>query len=121
METVLVFGSSGNIGVSTIIAALHSGRKVLAVVRNKAAEDKIAGHVGTRDGITFAHAEVTDEQSVKKVVDRVRAGELPAFQHVYSAGTYICIRAYLSSLTFFCSGHLGTGWAYAHPRHRDLP
>lgn len=88
METVLVVGASGNIGVSVIIAALRSGRRVLAIVRNSAAEQKIVQHVGTKDGITFVEAQVTDESSVQKVVDRVKAGELPDFQHVYSAGEY---------------------------------
>ncbi|QYS93041.1 hypothetical protein H0G86_000429 [Trichoderma simmonsii] len=85
METVLVVGASGNIGVSVIIAALRSGRRVLAIVRSSAAEKKIVQHVGTKDGITFVKAQVTDENSVQKVVDRVKAGELPDFQHVYSA------------------------------------
>ncbi|KAL7948024.1 hypothetical protein V8C42DRAFT_316435 [Trichoderma barbatum] len=85
METVLVVGASGNIGVSVIIAALRSGRQVLAIVRNNAAKQKIIQHVGSKDGITFVEAQVTDESSVQKVVDRVKAGVLPAFQHVYSA------------------------------------
>lgn len=88
METVLVVGASGNIGVSVITAALRSGRRVLAIVRSNAAEQKIVQHVGTKDGITFVEAQVTDEKSVQKVVDRVKAGELPDFQHVYSAGVY---------------------------------
>ncbi|PNP52417.1 hypothetical protein THARTR1_07021 [Trichoderma harzianum] len=88
METVLVVGASGNIGVSVIIAALRSGRRVLAIVRNNAAEQKIIQHVGTKDGITFVEAQVTDEKSVQKVVDRVKAGQLPDFQHVYSAGWF---------------------------------
>ncbi|KKP02143.1 hypothetical protein THAR02_05774 [Trichoderma harzianum] len=85
METVLVVGASGNIGVSVIIAALRSGRRVLAIVRNSAAEQKIVKHVGTKDGITFVEAQVIDESSVQRVVDRVKAGELPDFQHVSSA------------------------------------
>lgn len=88
METVLVVGASGDIGVSVIIAALRSGRQVLAIVRNNAAEQKIIQHVGTTEGIIFVEAQVTDENNVQKVVDRVRAGELPVFQHVYSAGKY---------------------------------
>ncbi|KAL7961888.1 hypothetical protein V8C34DRAFT_311743 [Trichoderma compactum] len=78
METVLVVGASGNIGVSVIIAALRSGCRALAIVRNNAAEQKIIQHVGTKDRMTFR----------SKVVDRVKAGELPDFQHVYSAGGY---------------------------------
>ena len=86
METVLVVGASGNIGVSVIIAALRSHRSVLAIVRNKASADKIFQHVGTKEGITFVEADVTSENGVQKVVAQVQAGTLPAFQHVYSTG-----------------------------------
>ena len=87
METVLVVGASGNIGVSVITAALRSQRNVLAIVRNEASADKIFQHVGRKDGITIVKADVTSEDGIQKVVDRVRAGNLPAFQHVYAAGT----------------------------------
>jgi NAD(P)-dependent dehydrogenase (short-subunit alcohol dehydrogenase family) len=87
METVLVVGASGNIGVSVITAALRSQRNVLAIVRNEASADKILQHVGRKDGITIVKADVTSEDDIQKVVDRVRAGNLPAFQHVYAAGT----------------------------------
>lgn len=87
METVLVVGASGNIGVSVIIAALRSGRQVLAIVRNKAAEDRLFQHVGTKEGITTVEADVATEDGVQTVVEQVKGGKLPAFQHVYSAGT----------------------------------
>lgn len=86
METVLVVGASGKIGVSVIIAALRTKKNVLAVVRNQASADKIFQHVGTKDGITTVVADITTEDSIQKVVDRVKAGELPPFQHVYAAG-----------------------------------
>jgi len=35
METVLVVGATGNIGVSAVTAALRSKRNVLAIVRNQ--------------------------------------------------------------------------------------
>jgi NAD(P)-dependent dehydrogenase (short-subunit alcohol dehydrogenase family) len=89
METVLVVGASGNIGVSVIIAALRSKRNVLAVVRNQAASQKIFQHVGRKDGITVAEADVTKDDGVQGVVDQVKAGKLPAFQHVYSAGLFL--------------------------------
>ena len=89
METVLVVGATGNIGVSVVIAALRSNRNVLAVVRNKASEAKMFQHVGTKSGITVVEADVTSEGGIQKVVDQVKAGELPAFKHVYSAGTYL--------------------------------
>jgi NAD(P)-dependent dehydrogenase (short-subunit alcohol dehydrogenase family) len=86
METVLIIGATGNIGVSAVKGALHSGRNVLAIVRNQASADKLVRHVGSAEGITFAEASVTADDGVQSVVDRVRAGELPAFQHVYSCG-----------------------------------
>jgi len=85
METVLVVGATGNVGVSVITAALRSQRNVLAIVRDKAAGEKIFQHVGTKSGITIVEVDVTSEDGVEKVVKRVKAGNLPAFQHVYSA------------------------------------
>jgi NAD(P)-dependent dehydrogenase (short-subunit alcohol dehydrogenase family) len=93
METVLVVGASGNIGVSTIIAALRSGRNVLAVVRNKAAKEKITKNVPDVSKVTFVEADVVNENGVQGVVDQVKAGELPAFQHVYGAGAQRLISA----------------------------
>jgi coenzyme F420-reducing hydrogenase delta subunit len=89
METILVVGASGRIGVSVIIAALRSQRNVVAIVRNKTAAEKIFHHVGTKRGITVVEADVTSENGVEKVMDQVRTGNLPPFQHVYSAGTYL--------------------------------
>lgn len=93
METVLVIGATGNIGVSAVKGALNSGRNVLAIVRNQASADKLVRHVGSAERITFAEASVTADDGVQSVVDRVRAGELPAFQHVYSCvgGEYITL------------------------------
>ncbi|KAL2023321.1 hypothetical protein VTK56DRAFT_3059 [Thermocarpiscus australiensis] len=84
METVLVVGSTGNIGVSAVKAALRSNRKVLAVVRNQDSANKLIKHVGSPEGITFAEADVLSDTGVKGVVDQVRAGRLPSFQHVYA-------------------------------------
>ena len=88
METVLIVGSSGNVGVSAVIGALRSGRNVLAIVRNRASADKLLKHVGDigKKEITIAEADVTSEDGVQKVVDQVRLRKLPAFQHVYSTG-----------------------------------
>ena len=86
METVLVVGATGNIGVSAVKAALRSKRNVLAIVRNQASADKLVKHVGSSDGIIFAEASVISDTGVKSVVDQVRAGKLPAFQHVFSCG-----------------------------------
>lgn len=86
METVLVVGSTGNIGVSAVIGALRSQRAVLAIVRNQASAEKLYKHVGTRDGITTVESDITSEHGVQRVVDQVKAGILPAFQHVYAAG-----------------------------------
>ncbi|KAI7211767.1 hypothetical protein KC333_g7491 [Hortaea werneckii] len=84
-ESVLVVGSTGHIGISAVIAALRSKRNVLAVVRNASAAQKLFHHVGTSDGITTVEADAVSEHGVQSVVDRVEKGELPAFQHVYSA------------------------------------
>lgn len=86
METVLVVGASGNVGVAATAAALRTGRKVLAIVRNQDSAEKLFKHVGTRDGITIAEADLLSEDGVKGVVDQVKAGKLPDFQHVYGAG-----------------------------------
>ncbi|TKA44803.1 hypothetical protein B0A55_13564, partial [Friedmanniomyces simplex] len=83
-ETVLVVGATGNVGVSAVIGSLRSGRGVLAVVRNQASADKLFKHVGSKEGITTVEADVTSESGVQGVVDQVKAGRLPAFQHVYS-------------------------------------
>ena len=86
METVLVVGATGNIGASAVKGALSSGRKVLAIVRNQASADKLIRHVGSSDGISFVEANVLSDSGVKGVVDQVRNGKLPAFQHVYACG-----------------------------------
>jgi short-subunit dehydrogenase len=88
METVLVVGATGNIGVAAILAALRSNRNVLAIVRNQASAAKLFQHVGTQEGITIVEADIMSEHGVQSVVDKVRAGKLPAFQHVYAAGEY---------------------------------
>ncbi|KAF4890768.1 hypothetical protein K4K60_007716 [Colletotrichum sp. SAR11_57] len=84
-ETVLVFGASGNIGVSAVIGALQAKRKVIAVVRNQTSAEKIFDYVETRDGISIAEADITSEDSVRGIVDQVRAGKLPPFQHVFAS------------------------------------
>ncbi|KAJ5832448.1 Short-chain dehydrogenase/reductase SDR [Penicillium riverlandense] len=85
METVLVVGATGNIGVSAVMAALRSKRNVLAIVRNQTSADKLVKYIGSSKGITFAEANVLSDTGVKGVVDQVRAGKLPAFQHVFSS------------------------------------
>ena len=88
-STVLIAGATGNIGVAATKAALNTGRNVLAIVRNPSSKAKLFEHVGTSDGITTVEADVASENGLQSVVDRVRKGELPAFQHVYSA-SQIC-------------------------------
>lgn len=88
METVLVVGSTGNIGTAAVIGALRSGRNVLAIVRNQNSADKLVKSVGKADGITFAYADVASTTGIKSVVEQVRAGKLPAFQHVWSTGMF---------------------------------
>lgn len=87
METVLIVGATGNIGVAAVKAVLQTGRHVLAVVRNQASEAKLFHHVGTKQGITTVIADICSEKGVQSVVDQVKAGKLPAFQHVYAAGS----------------------------------
>ncbi|KAF2829821.1 NAD(P)-binding protein [Ophiobolus disseminans] len=84
METVLVVGATGNIGVSAVSAVLRSKRNVLAIVRNQSSADKLVKYIGSSKGITFAEADVSSDTAVKGVVDQVRAGKLPAFHHVYT-------------------------------------
>lgn len=90
--TVLAVGATGNIGVAAIIGALRSKYNVLAVVRNQSSADKLFEHVGTKDGITTVEADITSENGVQSVVDKVKAGSLPAFQHVHSCGTTMVLR-----------------------------
>ncbi|GAM40894.1 hypothetical protein TCE0_041f13600 [Talaromyces pinophilus] len=85
METVLIVGATGNIGVSAVKAVLQTGRHVLAAVRNQASAEKLFHHVGTKEGITTVEADVCSEDGVQGIVDSVKAGKLPAFQHVYAA------------------------------------
>ncbi|KAK3676628.1 hypothetical protein LTR78_003402 [Recurvomyces mirabilis] len=84
-ETILVVGSTGNIGFSAITAALRSKRNVLAVVRSQSSADKLVKYIGSDKGITIAEADVTSDTGVKGVVEKVRAGKLPAFQHVWTS------------------------------------
>ncbi|TFA98990.1 hypothetical protein CCMA1212_009156 [Trichoderma ghanense] len=72
LEIVLVV--SGNIGVSIFIAALRSGDRALAMVRNNAAVQQLE----TKKDITLIKSQVTDSNSVQKVVGRVKARKLPA-------------------------------------------
>ena len=85
METILVVGSTGNIGTAAVSAALRTKRNVLAVVRNQNSADKLIKNAGTSKGITFAFADVASKGGIKGVVEQVRAGKLPAFQHVWSS------------------------------------
>ena len=84
--TVLVVGASGNVGTAAVIAALKLNYHVLAIVRSEESAEKLSNNVGTRSGITTVEADILSDSGVKSVVDRVQKGELPAFQHVYSAG-----------------------------------
>ena len=86
MESVLIVGASGHVGVAATMAALRTGRQVLAVVRSQESAEKLFKQVGSKEGITIAEADLLSEDGVKGVVDQVKAGKLPDFQHVYSAG-----------------------------------
>lgn len=86
MPTVLVIGATCNIGTSAVQATLRAGFQVPAVVRNKTSADKLFKNLGTVEGITTVEADIMSDEGVKVVVDKVRKGQLPAFEHVYSAG-----------------------------------
>jgi short-subunit dehydrogenase len=88
METILVLGSTGNIGVAAVLAALRSKHNVLAVVRSQKSAEKLFKHVGSRNGITIAEADLESDTGVRGVVDQVKAGKLPSFQHVYSCSMW---------------------------------
>ena len=53
METVLVVGSTGNIGVAAVRAALRTNRQVIAIVRNQSSAAKLLKYIGSSDGITI--------------------------------------------------------------------
>ncbi|KAH8904864.1 NAD(P)-binding protein [Coniochaeta sp. PMI_546] len=86
METVLVIGATGNIGVSAVTAALKSNRRVLAIVRNQHSADKLLKHLGNlaSDQVMCIEANILSDSGVQGVVNQVREGKLPSFQHVYS-------------------------------------
>lgn len=112
-ETVLIIGATGNIGVAATKGALSSGRNVLAIVRNSASAEKLTKRVGSSEGITFVEADVGSETGVKSVVDRVKAGELPAFQHVYACGKTPFVYTLLMLCTKFANNRLEVGADYS--------
>ncbi|GKT40469.1 uncharacterized protein ColSpa_00650 [Colletotrichum spaethianum] len=86
IETVLVIGATGNIGIAAILGALRSGRNVLAIIRNQDSAKKLFEHLSEgQERVTVVEADVISDQGVQGVVDKVRAGTLPAFQHVFSS------------------------------------
>ena len=98
MACVLVIGATGNIGSAAITAALRSNHKVLAIVRNEASAAKLFANIGSKQGITTVEADITSPSGVQSVVDKVRAGQLPAFQHVFSAAGGVATPGPLSAL-----------------------
>jgi NAD(P)-dependent dehydrogenase (short-subunit alcohol dehydrogenase family) len=86
METVLIVGATGNIGTAAVKGALNAGLQVLAIVRNSASAEKLFRNVGTREGITTVEADILSDTGVQSVVDQVKEGKLPTFQHVYATG-----------------------------------
>ena len=84
-ETVLIVGATGNIGVAATLAVLRSKRNVLALVRNQDSAAKLINYIGSDKGITIVEVNVISPDGVQGVVDQVKAGKLPAFQHVIAA------------------------------------
>ncbi|KAI7545274.1 hypothetical protein KC331_g6313 [Hortaea werneckii] len=105
MERVLIVGASGHIGTSAVIGALRSKREVLAVVRSQPSAEKLFSHTGTKEGITVVEADPTSATDLQTVVDRVARGDLPAFQHVYTATAYKATIPHLLS-----QGHNDSTW-----------
>jgi NAD(P)-dependent dehydrogenase (short-subunit alcohol dehydrogenase family) len=99
METVLVVGSTGNIGTSAVSAALRSKKQVLAIVRSQSSADKLVKNVGTDEGITFAISDVASTTGIRSVVEQVKDGKLPAFQHVWSSGMLMLLLGILKPPT----------------------
>jgi putative NADH-flavin reductase len=91
---VILIATAGNIGVSVIIAALRRGMNVLALVRDKTtAKERILkyldyGETLPTDNIIYVETDVVKDggEGVQGVVEKVKKGELPEFQHVYSTG-----------------------------------
>ncbi|ETS84445.1 hypothetical protein PFICI_02470 [Pestalotiopsis fici W106-1] len=98
-ETVLLVGATGNIGVSMAIAVLRSKRQVLALVRNQASAEKLYKYLGTREGVTTVEVDVMSDGGIQSVVDRVKTGELPSFQHVFSSGGGDYVQRDLSTIS----------------------
>lgn len=106
METVLIFGASSNVGVSAVFGALHRKLNVLAIVSDQAEADELLQHFNTTRGITVVEADITDEDAMLDVVEKVKTGDLPAFQHVYSSGAYAWTLRFSRSLRLRLVGFL---------------
>lgn len=97
-ETIIVVGSTGNIGFAAVTAALRTNRNVLAIVRSQASADKLIKYIGSDKGITTVTADVLSDTGVNEVVDQVRAGKFSAFQHLWSSGA----RSFTTSNVVVC-------------------
>jgi len=89
MDTVLIIGSTGNIGTAAVRGALNAGRHVLAVVRNAASADRLFQNLGTKEGVTTVEADILSDNGVQSIIDQVKEGRLP---HVPA-----CLRNWLVS------------------------
>jgi NAD(P)-dependent dehydrogenase (short-subunit alcohol dehydrogenase family) len=120
METVLVVGATGNMGTAAVLGALAAGYKVLAIVRNTNSANKLFENVGSREGITTVEANVMSDTGVQSVVNHVKAGKLPSFQHVYAAGKYLSqSELRMGSTDGLCSGRNIFYDHYDRHRHPD--
>nr|POE70848.1 hypothetical protein CFP56_74300 [Quercus suber] len=104
METVLVVGSTGNIGAAAVIAGLRSKGKVLAVVRNQDSANKLIKNVGTSKGITFVEADVTSDAGI--------AGVVIAFRDTIG---YLIEQNHPTSTWIMCTGAQGDWATYPIP------
>ncbi|KAI5359671.1 putative NmrA-like domain, NAD(P)-binding domain superfamily [Septoria linicola] len=86
-EAVLVLGGSGHIGAAAIFAALNVGHRVLVPVRNRNSAAKLRRNLGARagEGVEVLEADITTDLGLQSIIERVDAGQLPQFQHVFAS------------------------------------
>jgi hypothetical protein len=90
----MLIAIAGNIGVSVIISTLRRGMNVLALVRDKkSAKERILNYLDygeslPTDNIIYVETDVVKDgpEGIQGVVEKVKKGDLPEFQHVYSTG-----------------------------------
>ncbi len=72
-------------------------------MRNQNSAEKLVKYIESSEGVTFEEADFLSGSGVKGVVDQVREGMLPVFQHVYASGWLPITLTSLGSLLKFQS------------------